>query len=30
VAGLAAGGDQACDTLLDCAFACVPFMIDVF
>jgi predicted acetyltransferase len=30
VAGLAAGGDQAADALLDCAFACVPFMIDVF
>ncbi|HYK33504.1 MAG TPA: GNAT family N-acetyltransferase [Streptosporangiaceae bacterium] len=30
VAGLAAGGDQAADSLLDCAFACVPFMIDAF
>lgn len=30
VAGLAAGGDQAADAMLDAAFACVPFMLDMF
>jgi hypothetical protein len=30
VAGLAAGGDQAADAVLDTAFACTPFMLDSF
>ena len=30
VAGLADGGDKAADMMLDSAFACVPFMLDVF
>lgn len=30
VAGLADGGDQAADAMLDAAFACLPFMLDAF
>ena len=30
IAGLAAGGGQRGDALLDSAFACTPFMLDVF